>query len=457
MCYEGGCAVMTNEVPDIVVDLPTYDQVEEVKKVVVNTGGRVAGVDDKMHKAKMIETDYFADGLGVDLLNPVKIDYETRYPEIAGMIPWSVFVSRDRMHLYGDVYMIFYVNVYIVIDVRLGKVLHAQKITAGDWSTVHHSIYFEDSNYYYVKGYGNPTGTNTILVFAVIKKTTFEYVTVIKQITEPVGVIADWNTFPAGEIGCIGDRFFFSIGNEILWAYKIVFSAGVPTSFMYAGNENIGYTSKAVIVDGGFIYVIYLYGAGSAMKKYIYNTSTSSFTLSATNGMANYHPTQTSNWLYKYTYNGERMLLIGFGTGSGSKLNIYNLSALTAVSNIFNNYGTYPTINPSDDSKFYLQPATHEGIFNAGTYWDSLYEFNRTNNSWTRTTIYVPLRITWSNPNSNGTLSMSSIRTLFLGRNYSLIFDKKLYANWNTLGNINKHNIGLEYLNVTQGYKEVTQ
>lgn len=55
MCNEGGCVVMTNEMPDIIVDLPTYEQVETVKQIVEETSDVIIDTNGEKYKPSLIE------------------------------------------------------------------------------------------------------------------------------------------------------------------------------------------------------------------------------------------------------------------------------------------------------------------------------------------------------------------------------------------------------------------
>lgn len=450
MCYEGGCAVMTNEVPDIVVDLPTYEQVESIKTTMATTGGKLAGVDGKMYKAKMVEGLNFADGIGPSLLDKVWADLISRFYKIASSIGYNDFVNRVKMHIRDDIYMIFYDSTYIVYDVRLGVVINAYSIAGANFYSAYHNKYFEDSKYIYVKGYYS-VGSDQGLSFAVLDKNTFKHITSIIQVSsDPINFKADWLTEPSGDIGFVDGSFFYSPQSTNLWWYEINFDvSGIPTSFKYKNNKSYSTLIRAVLVDNGYIYVIHV-PSNTTVDKCSYLKASNSLIVVGTANAGSYTPNMTATLIRKYSYNGGRYAIVSFGRGNGSMLNVYSLETLLPYTNITKNYQYEPLISP-DVTHLYVQPYLAGGTIAQGMYWDTLSRLEKKGNVWVNMHINVPMEVSISKSSPNNLETYS--RIVNASPQYGVILDDELYCKFGVSNELN--HLKVTPIRLIQGYLEV--
>ncbi|WP_432702695.1 hypothetical protein [Lysinibacillus sphaericus] len=418
---------MTNEVPDIVVDLPTYEQVEDIKKMVDNTGGVTVDLEDKRHKTVATTPFNFATGVGDSAWNAFKNEMKTKYPEI--------FAKRQmqngrKFNLRDSIYMSILGHAIVWFDADTMTVLKAIdfEIWNPDFRIHSQYLWFEDANYLYIRG---TNGANTQFKLAVIDKTTFNYITsiVLSGADVPGMVIINPSaTYKTPEIPFLSGNFFLPAdGQAIIAKYRINYgSGGVPTSFSYTTiTSTYGSNIFAIFEYNGNVYSFSTNGSYMYMYKYYLNTSTdalqkiseSIIPIQTTGNMAGH-----ARWITKFKIgNGTEFALLSFG--NGQQILSMALDTMTVKQIVMNGLYDNPVFDFKNGTTMWTQYAVvgqnGASVINGSAFeWLFKHTMNPENGWWTLKQYYVPVGV--------GLYTSSSYQRLVTLGDYSFSLDDKL-------------------------------
>lgn len=400
MCYEGGCAVMTNEVPDIVVDLPTYEQVEDIKNVVDNTGGVMVDIDNKRYKSVVTSPYNFATGSGVDTWESFKNEMVAKFPEIASRRQMQ---NGYKVKLRDSIYMSFAGWDIAWFDASTMTVINAINTeNHPDFKINTQYLWFEDDKYLYIRG-----ALNTQFRLGVFDKETFNFIKTISLSGSDYsgGAVIDHAVvYKTPEIPFISGTFFLpSPFSAMIVGYKIRYgSGGVPTDFIYPGK--IGSTNGANIFAifeyKGYLYSFSTNGSNQRIYKYdfdavngtILTAATSELTVGSTGNIPRY-----SSWIQKLTSgDGTQYALMSFG--SSSQIISIRLDTMLVSQNLYPQIYDVPTFDYENGTTMWVQPFNTGSVvimLNGRTF-ETLFKFtmNPQTGYWTNKVYYVPILLT---------------------------------------------------------------
>lgn len=447
MCYEGGCAVMTNEVPDIIVDLPTYEQVEDVKNVVVNTGGMMVDTRGKKYKGLMVDWAEFKTVEGSGHSNSIVDSLIKNFPDVASVSGvLAIVMTNPRKRIYGDIYYVTdYKKVIIFINMRTLQTVKAISLQSetlfGAFSERLGCIY--DSNYIYIRAlYG------TTFKWVVFRKNTLEYVTTIEFVASQFGGSSLHYASPTYFTeGFINGHFF--VANEVdkvIYSYRINYNAsGVPVSYSYrttsivAGNNAL---AKVLwIGSDGFLYSGYSSSSSTFMiDKYSISLDGG---ISATPVASNNNSVMSNSlmciFLEKTIINGIPYVLCIMGYGTGSYIYWVNEFTMKIEQVLDSSYFGYTY--DSDNKVLATCPnAGIGGIDINGNYFDTIRYSYLNDNKWSNKSIYIPaIRM----------VNTNSLIRLFELNNRSYFYNGEHYIRFNY-----KDGCKVIPMDVLYGYKE---
>lgn len=417
---------MTNEVPDIVVDLPTYEQVEEVKKVVVNTGGMLVDVNDKKYKAVMHTDIATTDFHGEDIMGRLDEDLLAKYPTIAKRIG-SVY-NYPRIHLFDDVHFIMFspsiLDVFVVfVDMKNLTIINAINIKNDNFAYIIYPFAncFIDSKYIYIRGLPS---TSSTVSFAVFDKTTFEFVTAIRNVEN----LTTPNVVFPGEIVLQGDRIIYvnaSINNAITVLRLSYDSNGIPTGLTHEAQGSFGSGGgsppRLLFGDSEYIYVGYDYGSNMiSIEKKRYYKATKLFDSIATNNTASSFTKGPCIWHYKYFINNTRYIIACF---QGSGISSFNMDTMSTHQNIASPpKNTTPVFDYVNGNYFAMKPSTPVYPNIGGKPFDLYFEYRLVGDLWEYKALFnITLSVFDASSGGNiprETLHLSQRSTIFNGKLY---------------------------------------
>ncbi|EON70183.1 hypothetical protein [Lysinibacillus sphaericus] len=281
------------------------------------------------------------------------------------------------------------------IDMNTLEVIHAEEINNPNYFSFIGGNWFADSKYLYVRGITAASGSGSVC-YAVMDKTTFKYVTVIRQ---NGGSSFGDNDALVGDIVCQGSYFFLSSNTYIyLWVFQLAFDGlGVPTNFAYvtlahwAGGE-LSPPAKAFFGDDKFIYVIYTnHSSLYTIEKKQFVPSNKPFNNVAGNSIVGSSPGGFSQWNYKYSENGKNFILLSFGSSNNASISVMNIDTLALHQQLATNQAdSFLTFDYQTGKQIYTQPYTVAGYELNGNGYDNLLRFIREGETWIRELYYVP-------------------------------------------------------------------
>jgi len=413
--------------PHDVINLPSYEQVEGMKDVVITTGGMLADVDGKMYKGVM--SDYirftnFYQKDGKDGLAGLKEDFETKYPDMAKVFN---ITEQKRTYWKDNKFIIRYLTYVVFVDMTTFKVLSATNV-----SHIHYvypidggAFWFEDTKYLYLKAKPN---TNNVMSFAVFDKNTMAFVTAIRPVSSNPG--AQWfEQTTVGEIVCIGDRFFAcngSLSNNI-YAFRLFYDGtGVPSRYEFDNSGAFAtsgtYPPRALYENNGALCVVWSNSNYYNVEKFTYNTASLTFVRVGNNSTLFTTINTNCLWLRKYKVDGVNRVLMQFGSGEGSYLLDANGDAMTPIQGLFSgNSEEFPVYDYVNDNMMAIMRGTATGFEQSGVFWDAFYILTLQNGKWESELLYAPGRMSVVNG------AMTYIKSMALGR-WAFFKDGILYA-----------------------------
>ncbi|MFJ7407542.1 MULTISPECIES: hypothetical protein [unclassified Lysinibacillus] len=432
-----------------VINLPNYEQVEDVKTVLTAameaTGGKVADVNGKMYKAVMLEGFEIRHGFGADYWDPIIQSYKTKYPSLDAEFSALGIMANLKIKLWDDLYMVTNGNNIIVfIDMVKFETVSATKIVASglfNGFVKTENGWFVDAKYLYVRG---QYGTTTKLV--VFDRATLNYVRVIAQGVDTTGSFTNTETL-IGEMVCLDSNFFVIMAtNNLIWVYKIHYdSSGVPTQWVYDYSRAFGngnQSAVALLSEGIYLYVIVRNDSSSNyVEQWNYNPL--SKTLTRNYNVYNSAATSgNSRWNYKYKIDGIRYVVMTLGNSS---IQMYNLTTgkLHQLIQSAPFLNEFPTFDYKNGDRLIIQPQTVVGYDISGNTYNVVYEMHLLDNMWISKPFYMlgikpPGGTTASNQVSFGS--------------YGYYKDRQLYARF-----ANEYARKIETVNLIAAYKEVTE
>lgn len=428
-----------------IINLPTYEQVQQVKETLLNvdaTSGQLLDVNNKKYKAVMLD-DFKILGAdkNIDMLQPLKDDLYTKYPTF----PPLAIESLPKFYLWGNYYLIQQGRMIIIADMVNLKVVAAHNVINGLYdNSQNDGTWFTDAKYMYIRGYSGSQRTT----FAVLDKITFEYVTVIDVIGtnfHPYNV-----AFSNGIVSTPSGKFYIpnSTIQGLIYQHQISYhsTTGIPNGYSHSGHIALGVNAAqiwALLEVGEYMYAIW-HNNSTMQTIEKFNIATGAKVGSATVTATG---TQASKWSYVYQLNGVNYAVVMFGAQA---MVHYNLDTMSIVQNlsgqISDNRITFDYVN---GDTFYVQRNEVIGVEINGTIFERLTrgKLNKTTGIWDMEQLMVPAR-----REIISTTSTPPTRAYFTGNGF--IKDGKLLLRksvWNT----NVWNVEMLPVNYISHYKEV--
>ncbi|AHN24475.1 hypothetical protein [Lysinibacillus varians] len=399
---------MTNEVPDIVVDLPTYEQVEDIKNVVDNTGGVTVDIDNKRYKSVVTSPYNLATGVGEGVWDNFTKDMQAKFPEVASK---QTMQHGNKVKLRDSIYMSFKGICIAWFDASTMTIINAVDTeTLPDFRLLGTQyLWFEDEKYLYIRGTSAPLASQ--LRFGVFDKLTFKYIKCIglSGADYAGGTVIDPTvTYRTSEIPYISGNFFLpSPFSAQFMRYKLNFdSGGVPINFNYPGTAlgvTGGVTIYALFEYGGYIYTFATDGNAQKLQKHEFNTSNGAITKVAENTI----PVNTtgnipraSSWMHKHTSgNGTPYAIMSFGPSS--PLISMRLDTMVSDQALYQNVSDVPLFDYENGNALWVQHYTVGSfafILN-GTGYEPLYKYimDKQTGRFTSLVYYVPVTVSTYN------------------------------------------------------------
>lgn len=429
---------LTETGPHNVIPLPNYQQVEDIKNVVSNTGGLTVDVEDKRNKTVATKPFNFATGVGDSAWDAFKNEMATKYPEI--------FAKRQmqygrKINLRGSIYMSISGHTIVWFDADTMTVLNAIDFELSTEFRVNSQfLWFEDANYIYVRG---TNAANTQFRLGVFDKNTFNYVTSIALSGADVPGMVMINpsvTYKTPEIPFLSGNFFLpGDGNSVIVKYRINYgSGGVPASFSYTTlSSTYGPTIFAIFEYNGHIYSFSTNGSYMYMYKYILNTSTDSLQkvseslipIQTTGNMAGH-----ARWITKFKVaNGTDFVLLAFG--NGQQILSIALDTMTVKQIVMNGIYDNPVFDFKNGRTMWTQYAvvgqSGASVVNGSAFeWLFKHTMNPENGLWSNKQYYVPVGVGLYTASSYQRLvtlsdyafSLNDVLVMKYGSNYDTTF-----------------------------------
>ncbi|MFJ7647708.1 hypothetical protein ACIQ1H_09170 [Lysinibacillus sp. NPDC097279] len=435
--------------PHEVINLPNYEQVEDVKTVLTSameaTGGKVADVDGKMYKAVMFDNLSIKHAFGSDYWDPIIQSYKTKYPSFDAAWPALSMITSQRIRLWDNIYMVVNVstNMVVFLNMETLQAIGAVQIVAYgifDGFVKPENGWFTDDKYLYLRG--QYASSNSRLI--VIDKTTLSFVKVIQPGNSPMFSGSD--TF-VGEMARVGSNFFVITNNvNVITAYRLVYDgSGVPAHWLYDTQQTFRAGAIRGIALWGIdsdLYVMSQNDGGSYyMEKWYYNPTSKEFVKNYDKYNSAPGIGQACRWSYKYEVNGIKYVLLSCGTTS---MHVINLTTgtqhQTIMSAPFNN--EFPTFDYENGNKFLIMSTTLTGYEISGDVYLPVSEMHLTGVTWVSYPFYMAgLRST-----GNALSPLISLGT------YGYYKDGQLYARYAP-----RYAAKIEPVNVILSYKEVIE
>lgn len=452
MCYEGGCAVMTNEVPDIVVDLPTYEQVESVKDVVVNTGGMMVDTRGKKYKGLMVDWAEFKTVEGSGHSKTIVESFVTNFPEVASKFENpDVILSYRRERVYGDIYYLTdsmrNQKIILFIDMRTLQTVKAVNLELESrfqsFGGKLNSIY--DSNYIYIRAIFDAE-----FRWVVFRKNTFEYVTTINF--NPSGYGGQPHSYNLTMLfteGFIHGHYFSAIDNsDRVYSHRINYNAsGVPIDYscrvVQVTNGVGGIPRLLWIGSDNYLYSGYPNGGGSFIINKLFVREDGAIIMPVAATYTNQVAANSSMCvlLEKFNIDGVPYLLAAMGNGTYVYwINETNMKIEQVLDSGYSGFA-YDV----DNKILATCPSATGGggIDINGSYFDTLLYNHLSGNKWSSKKCYIP---------TIRTINTSTLTRLFELGHRSYFYEGELYIRFNY-----KDGCKVVPMDVLYGYKEVIQ
>lgn len=425
-----------------VINLPTWEQVEEAKNVTLGTGGMLLDINNKKYKAVMADYVDLKVGIGSGYLDPLQASFAEKYPLLSPT--WNIRATR-RVHLWNNIHMSWNGLTYAFVNMDTLEVINAGTVVNEHFKAMKDYNWFSDAKYLYVRGQSFNGGGNT--TYVVFDKLSFQYVTVIRQ--SGSGIIHGVNDSIC-EIVCQGTHFFVpSSQYQYLFVYRLVYDGiGMPVGFEFRSNIQIGggqQYPKACWDDGEFIYVIFTnHTTLYTIEKFKYDPSTNTNNRVGINTISDSSPAVISQWSWKYKADGKNFILLSFGTTNNNIVVSINFDTLTlnqrvAVGSVDNSL----TLDYKNGDIFYFQSYNIVGYVINGNPFENISKYTLLSNGWWAPSVYYVPAQQPINPNS-------SVGRIYLMGNQAFMKDRELYLKAGP-----KEFSKLEDAHAIQCYKEV--
>lgn len=389
-----------NEVtPPNVINLPTWEQVNSMQTEIINSSGRLAAKNGSMYKIKTVDDRSFLTPEGNNHLDPLILDYQTRFPSVA---PYVGIENNEKWHIRDEVYVIIHMYYIIIFDLATMKVLNAVTISSLANSNFVNAgslvNYFVDDKYIYVRG----VNSSNVPSFGVFNKTTGAWVNGISGLSNDTGGVATTTNLGATKLPCLNGVFFLTAGSGMpyIMPFEINYDTnGIPQSFtrkLVHPTQGGSYLEVSLFDDGQFIYDIY-YANTSLwyVRKSQYNKATNTWTTVAvgTNTMAAPSSSYPSTWTHVYVKGAITFAIVKFG--QNQQVMVFRLDTLMQYQVIGQNVAhRYPTFDYTNKNKMWMQyrdPGTVPVYIN-GNYYELILELTMNNDAtWSTQYHFVPL------------------------------------------------------------------
>lgn len=388
----------TNEVtPPNVINLPTWEQVNSMQTEIIKTSGRLAAKNGNMYKIKTVDDRSFLAPEGSNNLDPLILDYQTRFPSVA---PNVGIENNEKWHVRDEVYVIIHMYYVIIFDLAAMKVLNAVSIgslgNANFTDATSLISYFVDDKYLYIRGRNNLNAPS----FGVFDKTTGAWVTGITATTNGHGGVTTTDVLGATKLPCIDGTFFLTkgSGSPYIISFGINYDVnGIPQSFT---NKTVhptaggSYLHSSIFDDGQFIYDVY-YANTSLwyVRKSQYNKSTNTWTTIAVGTNTTPAPSIASTWSHVYVKGVITFAVVKFGVNQ--QVIVFRLDTLQQYQVLANPMAhRQPTFDYTNKNKMWMQypNAGTVPVYINGNYYEVILELTMNNDAtWSSQYHFVPI------------------------------------------------------------------
>lgn len=387
---------LTETGPHNVIPMPNYQQVEDVKNVVINTGGMLVDINDKKYKAVMHSEVNTKTYYGEDMFKKLEDDWNSKYPNKSNI----VLSGYERFHLFNNIHLSIIGLTIVFTDMNTLTVLSSTDVSHTDYaySVSTPANHFVDSKYIYVRG--KPNSNNT-LSFAVFDKTTFNFVTAIK-LNVPMSSLQE--QYIPGEMVLQGDTLIVSssLNNNVIYALKILYSSGgVPTGMTLDGQGSFGSGGgnppRIVYGDANYIYIGYEL-SGTTIEKKRYNKSTKLFENVATNVSSSSSVSSSCVWMERYSVGGVNYILAYLSSKAIVVINEDTMSVFQTVTGPIVN-SISPLFDYQNRNRLLIQQTIPAFISLSSKTFEMYNDYKLIDDKWVNTTNFIDT-IPMANPDT---------------------------------------------------------
>ncbi|UED81959.1 hypothetical protein FH508_0008705 [Lysinibacillus sp. CD3-6] len=437
----------TESGPLTTINLPNYQQVEDIKNVVETTGGVVVDIHDKRYKSIVSRPyDFVTGDTNVDALALINEDYKARFPEVASKLDLSA--GNPKLHIRDGIFLAISSKHLTFFDMETNKILNAMELKDNNFWATFGNQWFEDDKYIYIRGQNGALNTFALGVF---DRLTFQFIKGILY-TGGGGLSLTYNSVYPGDLVLNEDIMRVGISGSpgIIYSYRIIKdSGGVPTSIMGVGTPTqlANASVRTIFKYKEFVYAISAANTTSfTLQKFSISTPGAlTMTEVAKVSVSSSSVGQESKWKALYTLpDGTDWAIVSFG--SSQSIQVLNLTLMQNPQFIANAAADTVVAYDSKNKIVYWQESSvgASGMVYNGIRFEPFYisTLDQKTGYWKNKVCYIRSGMTSYN-------ASSYTRTAILG-DYAIAYGGKLLFRY---GYKNSCELIEEYIN--EGLKEV--